>query len=308
MPKKVLVANRGEIAVRILRACRELGLKTVAVYSDVDRSALHVRYADESHLLGPAPPRESYLSIPRIIETAKRSGADAVHPGYGFLAENTDFARACREAGLVFIGPSPETIGLAGNKIAARQAMQAAGIPVAPGTAPGLDDEELETAARHIGYPLLVKAAAGGGGKGMRIVPSAAELSGAIAAARGLAQAEPDKTSRLAQLAAFLDGRADAWETLGNAEGRLEDRREVVSLRKRICAFNPSNGAWHLELAEALHMLALAVPAQEGEAVRNDDDFAYVSAWEWTGDPAAPVEHKEQLDYEVVQFQTRSYK
>lgn len=189
MLKKVLVANRGEIAVRILRACRELGLKTVAVYSDVDRSALHVRYADESYLIGPASLRESYLSIERIVETAKRSGADAVHPGYGFLAENAAFVRACREAGLTFIGPSPEVIELMGNKIAARQTMQAAGIPVAPGTVLGLSDEGLKAAARRIGYPLLVKAAAGGGGKGMRVVSSAAELPQAIAAARREAEA-----------------------------------------------------------------------------------------------------------------------
>ncbi len=189
MLKKVLVANRGEIAVRILRACRELGLRTVAVYSDVDRNALHVRYADESYLIGPAPPRESYLSIERIIEVAKRSGADAIHPGYGFLAENAEFARVCGEAGLIFVGPPPEVIALMGDKIAARQTMQAVGIPVVPGTAPGLNDEELEAAARSIGYPLLVKAAAGGGGKGMRSVNSAADLAGAIATARREAEA-----------------------------------------------------------------------------------------------------------------------
>ncbi|MDY7040501.1 MAG: acetyl-CoA carboxylase biotin carboxylase subunit [Chloroflexota bacterium] len=189
MPNKVLVANRGEIAVRILRACRELGLKTVAVYSDVDRSALHVRYADESYPIGPAPPRESYLSITRLIETAKRSGANAVHPGYGFLAENADFARACRDAGLIFIGPRSEVIELMGDKIAARRIMRAVGIPVAPGTTSGLDDAELESAAWGIGYPLLVKAAAGGGGKGMRIVHSVGELAAAIAAARREAEA-----------------------------------------------------------------------------------------------------------------------
>jgi len=181
MLRKVLVANRGEVAVRILRACRELGLKTVSVYSDVDRSALHVRYADESYLIGPAPPRESYLAIDRLIETAKRSGADAIHPGYGFLAENAEFARACHEAGLIFIGPRPEVIELMGNKVAAREVVQTIGIPVAPGTAPGLDDGGLEAAARRIGYPLLAKATAGGGGKGMRLVRSAAELPAAIA-------------------------------------------------------------------------------------------------------------------------------
>jgi len=189
MLRKVLVANRGEVAVRILRACRELGLKTVSVYSDVDRSALHVRYADESYLIGPAPPRESYLAIDRLIETAKRSGADAIHPGYGFLAENAEFARACHEAGLIFIGPRPEVIELMGNKVAAREVVQTIGIPVAPGTAPGLDDGGLEAAARRIGYPLLAKATAGGGGKGMRLVRSAAELPAAIAAARHEAEA-----------------------------------------------------------------------------------------------------------------------
>jgi acetyl-CoA carboxylase biotin carboxylase subunit len=189
MIEKVLVANRGEVAVRILRACRELGLGTVSVYSDVDRSALHVRYADESYLLGAAPPRESYLSIPRLIEVAQRSGADAIHPGYGFLAENAAFAYACRDAGLTFIGPRPEVIELMGNKVSAREVVQAAGIPVAPGTAPGLDDAELAAAALRIGYPLLVKATAGGGGKGMRLVRSAEELPAAIATARHEAEA-----------------------------------------------------------------------------------------------------------------------
>jgi acetyl-CoA carboxylase biotin carboxylase subunit len=186
---KVLVANRGEVAVRIVRACRELGIETVSVYSEVDRSALHVRYADESYLLGPAHPRESYLSIPRLIEIAKRSGADAIHPGYGFLAENAAFAHACRDAGLVFIGPQPEVIALMGDKVSAREVVQAAGLPVAPGTAPGLNDAELETSAEQIGYPLLVKATAGGGGKGMRLVRSADELPSAITAARHEAEA-----------------------------------------------------------------------------------------------------------------------
>jgi len=187
--EKVLVANRGEVAVRILRACRELGLKTVSVYSDVDRNALHVRYADESYLIGPAPARESYLCIDRLIQVAMQSSADAVHPGYGFLAENPEFARACQEAGLTFIGPRPEVIELMGNKVAAREVVQAAGIPVAPGTDSGLSDEELEAAAQGIGYPLLVKATAGGGGKGMRLVRSAEGLPAAIAAARREAEA-----------------------------------------------------------------------------------------------------------------------
>ena len=229
MPKKVLVANRGEIAVRIMRTCRELGLKTVSVYSDVDRSALHVRYADESYLIGPAPPRESYLSVTRLIETAERSGANAIHPGYGFLAENAEFARACREAGLIFIGPPPEVIELMGTKVLARQVLQAAGIPVAPGTAPGLDDEGLKVAARHIRYPLLVKAAAGGGGKGMRIVHSPGELPAAIAAARREAEAAfADDTVYLEQI--IKGARHIEFQILGDQHGN------IINLGDRECS------------------------------------------------------------------------
>lgn len=229
MLTKVLVANRGEVAVRILRACRELGLKTVSVYSDVDRNALHVRYADESYLLGQASPRESYLSIGRLIDTARRSGADAIHPGYGFLAENAEFAYACQEAGLVFIGPRPKVIELMGNKVAARQVVQAVGIPMAPGTASGLNDRELEAAAQRIGYPLLVKATAGGGGKGMRIVCSPSDLNAAIAAARQEAQAA------FGDNAVYLEGiiqgaRHIEYQILGDQHGN------VVHLGDRECS------------------------------------------------------------------------
>jgi acetyl-CoA carboxylase, biotin carboxylase subunit len=186
--KKVLIANRGEIAVRIARACREMGLATAAVYSDCDRSALHVRYADEAYAIGPSPPRESYLSIERIIDAAARAGADAVHPGYGFLAENEDFAVAVRDAGLTFIGPTPEAMALMGSKTAARTTAMAAGVSAVPGTETALDDrvpdEEIARVAEKIGYPLLVKAVAGGGGKGMRTVVDPADLSAAIRAAR----------------------------------------------------------------------------------------------------------------------------
>jgi len=186
--KKILIANRGEIAVRVIRACRDMGLSSVAVYSDCDRAALHVRMADEAYPVGPNPPRESYLRIDRIIDAARRSGADAVHPGYGFLAENEDFAAACRDAGLIFIGPSPEAITLMGSKTAARQVAIAAGVPVVPGTEDPLndavsDDEVLEI-AKGIGYPLMLKAVAGGGGKGMRMVSQPADLPGALRAAR----------------------------------------------------------------------------------------------------------------------------
>jgi acetyl-CoA carboxylase biotin carboxylase subunit len=191
--KKILIANRGEIAVRIIRACRELGVSPVAVYSECDRTALHVRFADEAYAIGPSAPRESYLRIDAIIDAAKKSGADGVHPGYGFLAENEDFAAAVRDAGLTFIGPTPEAIETMGSKTAARTAAKRAGVPVVPGTedpfAPDAPDAEIARAAAAIGYPLLVKAVAGGGGKGMRTVTDAADLAGAVRAARSEAGA-----------------------------------------------------------------------------------------------------------------------
>jgi acetyl-CoA carboxylase biotin carboxylase subunit len=185
MFKKILIANRGEIAVRVIRACRELDIAAVAVYSEADAAALHVRLADEAYLLGPAPSVESYLRIDRVIEAARRSGAEAVHPGYGFLAENAEFARAVGDAGLVFIGPSPEAMELMGSKTSARRAAIAAGAPVVPGTTEALASVEdaRETAAR-VGYPVMLKAAAGGGGKGMRLVATEDELPSAFETAQ----------------------------------------------------------------------------------------------------------------------------
>jgi acetyl-CoA carboxylase biotin carboxylase subunit len=188
---KVLIANRGEIAVRIIRACRELGLGTVVVFSEADRSALHVRLSDEAYLIGPPPARESYLQAERILDVARRSGAGAIHPGYGFLAERDDFARAVEEAGLVFIGPRPSAIAAMGDKAVARATVAAAGVPVVPGTEGegDLSDEEILRVAPQIGFPLLVKATAGGGGKGMREVRSLEELPGLLQAARREAEA-----------------------------------------------------------------------------------------------------------------------
>jgi acetyl-CoA carboxylase biotin carboxylase subunit len=186
--KKILIANRGEIAVRVIRACRDMGIATVAIYSECDRAALHVRLADEAWPVGPNPPRESYLRIDTIVEVARKAGADAVHPGYGFLAENEDFAAACRDAGVLFIGPTPEAIALMGSKTAARQAAIKAGVPVVPGTEAPLDesvsDAEVLAIAERLGYPLMLKAVAGGGGKGMRMVAAPEDLPGALRAAR----------------------------------------------------------------------------------------------------------------------------
>ncbi|MBI2833948.1 MAG: acetyl-CoA carboxylase biotin carboxylase subunit [Acidobacteria bacterium] len=188
MRVKILVANRGEIAVRVMRACRDMGLACVAVYSDADRTSPHVRYADEAYPLGGDEPMASYLRIDKLIDIARRSGADAVHPGYGFVAENPAFAAACRDAGLTFIGPEADVIALMGSKTAARSAASRAGVPVVPGTDTPLDasisDGELGAVADRVGYPLLVKAVAGGGGKGMRTAPTSHDLPSAVRAAR----------------------------------------------------------------------------------------------------------------------------
>ncbi|HEY7956430.1 MAG TPA: acetyl-CoA carboxylase biotin carboxylase subunit, partial [Polyangia bacterium] len=194
--KKILIANRGEIAVRVMRACRELGIRTVAVYSDVDRAAQHVRIADEAYPIGPAPARESYLDIAKVLDVARRSGADAIHPGYGFLSEKAEFARACDEAGVIFIGPPASAIDAMGDKTRARQKMQEAGVPVVPGdngtSAGGRGFPSAEAAlesARKIGLPVMLKASAGGGGKGMRLVDDEKKFVAAFQGAQREAKA-----------------------------------------------------------------------------------------------------------------------
>ena len=187
--RKVLVANRGEIALRVMRTCREMGIRTVAVYSDADRRGLHVAAADEAYRLGPAPATESYLRGDLILEVAKKSGADAIHPGYGFLSENAGFADACAEAGVTFIGPRGVAMRALGSKTLARQAADRAGMPRVPGSVTGLKDlDEAKAVAEGIGYPVMLKAAAGGGGKGMRAVSAGSELAGAFAAAASEAE------------------------------------------------------------------------------------------------------------------------
>ncbi|HEX5412131.1 MAG TPA: acetyl-CoA carboxylase biotin carboxylase subunit [Terriglobia bacterium] len=219
--KKILVANRGEIAVRVMRACREMGIRSVAVFSEVDRKALHVRYADEALAIGPAPAIESYLRVDRIIDAARRSGAEAIHPGYGFLAESADFARACSDAGIVFIGPSPEAMELMGSKTAARRLVMKAGLPVIPGTEANLESiEDVARVAREIGYPVMLKASAGGGGKGLRMVPTEADLESAWRNARSEAQNAFDDPS------VYLEKRLERprhveIQLLGDAHGNL---------------------------------------------------------------------------------------
>src|SRR5690348_13036997 len=187
--QKVLIANRGENAVRIIRACRELGLTSVAVFSDVDRNALHVRMADEAYYIGPSQASKSYLHIPTIIETAKRTGAQAIHPGYGFLSENAFFVEACIDEGLIFVGPMATVLRAVGEKTAARSAAQVAGVPIVPGAMTDMiDDEGIQRIAERIGYPLLLKAAAGGGGKGIRFVRDPKDLAASLRTARSEAK------------------------------------------------------------------------------------------------------------------------
>ncbi len=186
MIKKVLIANRGEIAVRVINACQEMGIQTVAIYSDVDEGALHVHNADEAYPLGDPTPSESYLNIPKILDIAAKSGADAIHPGYGFLSEREEFAEACVKAGFIFIGPSAEVIHGMGDKIEAKRTMANAGVPVIPGFTGGDEDgdDTLEQACQRIGFPVLIKATAGGGGKGMKVVETMEDLNSAVDSAR----------------------------------------------------------------------------------------------------------------------------
>jgi acetyl-CoA carboxylase biotin carboxylase subunit len=185
MFEKVLIANRGEIALRVIRACRELGIQTVAVYSEADRESLHVRFADDDVCIGPAPARDSYLKIPRLIAAAEITGADAIHPGYGFLAENAEFAEICSASNITFIGPSADQIRVMGDKASARKAMAAVGVPIVPGTPGPVEDvDEALDFAKQIGFPVIIKAAAGGGGKGMRVAKDADEFERSFQLAR----------------------------------------------------------------------------------------------------------------------------
>ena len=230
MLKKVLIANRGEIALRVIRACKELGISTVAVYSEADKECLHVRFADEAICIGPAMSKDSYLNIPRIISAAEIVNADGVHPGYGFLAENSEFADICESSGLTFIGPTADMIAKLGDKIYAKNVMKSAGVPVIPGSEGGVkDEEEAVRLAKGIGYPIIVKAASGGGGKGMRIVRSDEELRKAFGIAGAEAKANfGDPTLYMEKY--FEQPRHIEVQLLGDGQGN------VVALGERECS------------------------------------------------------------------------
>jgi acetyl-CoA carboxylase biotin carboxylase subunit len=269
--KKVLIANRGEIALRVIRACRELGIQTVAVYSEADRESLHVRFADDDVCIGPAPARESYLKISRLIAAAEIAGADAIHPGYGFLAENAEFAETCAASGITFIGPTPDQIRMMGDKAAARAKMIEIGVPVVPGSPGPIEDvDEALAFAEQAGFPVIIKAAAGGGGKGMRVAKDADEFPRAFQMARSEA------------LAAFANGdvyvekylerpRHIEFQILGDTHGN------VIHLGERDCSVQRR----HQKLIEEAPSPAMTPALRErmGEAaVRGAKSINYVGA------------------------------
>jgi acetyl-CoA carboxylase biotin carboxylase subunit len=270
MFRKVLIANRGEIALRVIRACKELGIRTVAVYSEADRESLHVRFADEEVCIGPPPARESYLNIPRIIAAAEITGADAIHPGYGFLAENAEFSEICARSDLTFIGPTPQQIRLMGDKAAARRTMREVGVPIVPGTDAISDAVEAAAAATEIGFPVLIKAAAGGGGKGMRVAQDAEEFAKQFAMARNEASAAFGDDS--VYIEKYLARpRHIEFQILGDQHGR------IVHLGERDCSVQRR----HQKLVEEAPSPALTPELREAmgdAAVRGAAAIDYVGA------------------------------
>jgi acetyl-CoA carboxylase, biotin carboxylase subunit len=271
MFRKVLVANRGEIALRVIRACREMGIRTVAVFSEADRESLHVRFADEDVCIGPPPARDSYLNIPRLIAAAEITGADAIHPGYGFLAENAEFAEICERSDIVFIGPSAEQIRLMGDKAMARKTMMGVGVPTVPGSPGAVDDPETALAiAQEIGFPVLIKAAAGGGGKGMRVAHDAATFPAQ------LQMAQNEARSAFGDPSVYLEKylarpRHIEIQIMGDRHGN------VVHLGERECSLQRR----HQKLLEEAPSVALTPELRErmGEAAtRGAKAIGYFSA------------------------------
>jgi acetyl-CoA carboxylase biotin carboxylase subunit len=271
MFKKVLIANRGEISIRVTRACRELGIKTVAIFSDADRASLHVFLADEAYNVGPAPSKESYLNIPRILEVAKEAGVDAIHPGYGFLSENTHFARACQKAGITFIGPTPENIEAMGDKLSAKALMKTAKVPTVPGSdGPVETAEEALKIARSIGLPVIIKASAGGGGKGMRVVRTESEVESAFRACQSEGQNYfADKTVYIEKF--VTDPKHIEIQVFGDSHGN------VVHLFERECSVQRR----HQKLIEEAPSPSLTpeIRAKMGDAaVRAAKQIGYLGA------------------------------
>jgi len=268
--RKVLIANRGEIALRVIRACRELGIRTVAVYSEADRESLHVRFADEDVCIGPPPARESYLNVPRIIAAAEVTGADAIHPGYGFLAENAEFSEICERSELTFIGPTPQQIRLMGDKAAARRTMKEVGVPIVPGTDAIGDPDEALAQAREIGFPVLIKAAAGGGGKGMRVAQDADDFERQYSMARNEAAAAfGDDTVYVEKYLSRT--RHIEFQIMGDSHGR------VVHLGERDCSIQRR----HQKLIEEAPSPALTPALRQAmgdAAVRGARAIDYVGA------------------------------
>jgi acetyl-CoA carboxylase, biotin carboxylase subunit len=285
MLNKVLVANRGEIALRVIRACQELGITAVAVYSDADEEALHVRHADEAVNIGPPPAGKSYLNVGALIEAAKESGAEGVHPGYGFLAENASFAAACHEADLKFIGPSAEAIEKMGNKSAARQLAEEADVPVVPGSNESASDDEAVETAEEIGYPVMVKAAAGGGGRGIRVAEDEEELRKAVRVAKQEAEkAFGDGSLYLEKL--LVGPRHVEVQVMGDGEGNVihlyERECSMQRRRQKIIEEAPSPGITQEvreKMAEAAVRLAREVGYESAGTVEflvEGDDFYFI--------------------------------
>lgn len=274
MFKKVLIANRGEIAVRIIRACREMGIETVAVHSIADKESLHVRLADQSVCVGPGPARESYLNIANIISAATITGAQAIHPGYGFLAENSSFAEICEQVKIKFIGPTPRAIDLMGNKSAARQKMAEAKVPIIPGTPPIHDERAAQKAAKSMGYPVIIKASAGGGGKGMRVVHDESELAAGIATAGAEAEAAFGNGEvyiekylvqpRHVEVQIMADSHGNVIH-LGERDCSVQTARHQKMLEEAPCSFIPA--ATRKALGEAAVKAAAAVGYQNAGTI-----------------------------------------